>query len=129
MNLHRPAATLMAATALLLCSPAHASAVDGKTQREKIVTCVNAEMEKENTARKGDGHLTDVQLKALQRIVDAEVMNGPLTKTSADEQKKLLKRIEDAAKKDKDLKDLPTATIDKILVELKEKGAYCEAQK
>ncbi|MFJ9448356.1 hypothetical protein ACIRRH_42090 [Kitasatospora sp. NPDC101235] len=119
----------MAATALLLCGPAHASAEDGKAQREKTVKCVNAEMEKENTARKGkDGHLTDVQLKALQRIVDDEVMKGPLKKPSNDEQKKVLKRIEDAAKKDKDLKDLPMATIDKILVELKEKGAYCEDQ-
>ncbi|MBD0676514.1 hypothetical protein BU198_38925 [Streptomyces sp. CBMA156] len=120
----------MAATALLLCGPAHASAESGNTQREKIVTCVNAEMEKENSARKGrDGHLTDVQLKALQRIVDAEVMNGPLKKASDDEQKKILKRIETAAKKDKDLQDIPTATIDRILAELKEKGAYCEDRK
>ncbi|MEU1287731.1 hypothetical protein [Kitasatospora sp. NPDC005856] len=129
MNLARPAATLMAATALLLCSPTHASAEDGKAQREKVVKCVNAEMEKENTARKGkEAHLTDAQLKALQRIVDAEVMTGPL-KPSVDEQKRLLKRIEDAAKKDRDLKDLPTATIDKIVVELQEKGAYCVNEK
>ncbi len=129
MNLHRPAATLMAATALLLCSPAPASADDGKAQREKVATCVNAEMEKENAARKGEGHLTAAQLRALERVVDAEVMNGPLGKTSAEEQQKLLKRIESAAKQDKDLKDIPTATIDRILLELKEKGAYCENQK
>lgn len=129
MNLHRPAATLMAAAALLLCIPAHASAADGTEQRKKVVTCLNAEMEKENTARRGDGHLTDVQLKALERIVDAEVMNGPLEKTSSDEQMKLLKRIENAARQDKDLQAVPTATIDKILIELREKGMYCESQK
>ncbi|MFJ8438806.1 hypothetical protein [Kitasatospora griseola] len=44
------------------------------------------------------------------------------------QQKKSLKRIEAAAKRDSALKDLPTETIDKIMAELKDKGAYCTGE-
>ncbi|GGU62172.1 hypothetical protein GCM10010211_29000 [Streptomyces albospinus] len=103
--------------------PTRATA-DGTARRKELCRCVNKEMEKENDARKGKGrHLTHEQLKKLERIVDDEIMKEPLKNYTEEEQKVILKKIEDAAKKD--LKEVPTATIDKIMIELKEKAAHC----
>lgn len=99
-------------------------AADEKLNREKMLKCINAEMQKENTARKGKArHLTDAQLKKLEKIIDAEIMKEPTKKRTESEEKKIFKEIEDAAKKE--LPEVPTENIDKIIIELKDKAIHC----
>jgi hypothetical protein len=94
---------------------------DEPARRKKLVECINTEMDKENTEK--DFKLRPDELKNLKEIVDKEVMKEPLKPHTKEEQEKVLKEIEVSAKKD--LPGVPTPTVDKMMMRLKELGMHC----
>lgn len=93
---------------------------DDASQHQKLVECINAEMDKDNKEWK----LKDDELKKLKDIVDKVAMKEPLKPHNDKEQKNILKEIEDAAKRE--LPNVKTETIDSMMMKLKEHAMHCK---
>ncbi|MGD3112082.1 hypothetical protein [Streptomyces sp. YGL11-2] len=118
MKAHRPITTLLAVAAFTLCTPTHATA-DGGSKRKKLTECVNKELEQQNKEWK----LSAVDLKKFTKIVDDEIAKEPLKKHTTEEQQRILKDIEEKAKRD--LPKVPKEKIDKMLMTLTLHAMHC----
>ncbi|KAB8225337.1 hypothetical protein BDV33DRAFT_198716 [Aspergillus novoparasiticus] len=95
------------------------TAADEIAKGKKLVGCVNKEIEKENAEWK----LQNSELRKLKNIIDEEIMKEPLGKHVAEEQRKVLKDIDDAA--EKEFPKVPTDTREAMMVKLKEHSMHC----
>ncbi|GMU03915.1 hypothetical protein [Corallococcus caeni] len=111
--------TLLTMTSLLLTLPAPASAEDETETRKKLVACIN----KDIAAANAEWKLPAADLKKFTDIIDRQIMKEPLGKKTPEEQAKVVNDIKDASHKE--LPNLESKTLEKMLQTLKAKGAHC----